>query len=814
MRPVALLRLAAMGMAVLACASTAAAAEGRKTAAEYAAAAKRLAETYSLDRVAREHVEVRYEDLLGMATPLGYRVPIQSGNHPMVVMVQPDLSIVLGDEGPDTLGLGFALGTPAQLPDMWKITRSLRDGYLPIVESRWNVAGMTVTQTALAILPRAAAAVTGKEMQYVVVRMTVANPGTAPREAPFYVLLGKMGESPNVNYAPFLAPASRWQGPALGIAARAGALALRDRTILIYRTSAPTPTSFHASLDNPPKGADHPAVLTNCLRFDLRLGPGETRAIDLVATNPTNSAEKDEGPGMEATDFDSALRRATADWKGRLTPAMEYLTPEPRLNTIYKQLILSCLGNVLQMPDVPWRLPLQTPVGGGCRGVWAWEFAHMAVPMMGVGYARELRPALRYFTERQNGVGAHSADPSPAAKGAYSGSGAGWTNETGSILWALAEEYRYSRDAVWLKANRPGILAAWKWVQTARAKTRVTDKAGKKVPYYGLLPAGKVGDPGDVCHQFAFNDNLTWYGMSQVAAAFREAGLPEAAQWTREADEYRQCILGVLQREQFVDPETKLLFMPSSAGYRSGLPRDPYWHCDGPVQMFDTGLLPPRDGRFAPMVEYTRRKYGLLMGLSERLPPGLGTGAATEWYPNQTERSFYRTYLGRGEIEKSLLVFYSNLVYGRSSDTYQTSERFHLDDPNFSAFQPNASGNGRMLDMMRRMLIDEQDASEGRLWLLRGCPRRWFAQGQSIAAKRIPTLFGQMSVVMRSDGDVITVDVDCPTWESPKEIRLVLRHPAGKRIATATVNGKETAVDGETICLLAPEGRVRIVCKY
>ncbi len=48
---------AAVGMAVLACASTAAAADGRPSAAEYAAAAKRLAETYSLDRIAPEHVE-------------------------------------------------------------------------------------------------------------------------------------------------------------------------------------------------------------------------------------------------------------------------------------------------------------------------------------------------------------------------------------------------------------------------------------------------------------------------------------------------------------------------------------------------------------------------------------------------------------------------------------------------------------------------------------------------------------------------------------------------------------------------------------
>ncbi len=85
-------------------------------------------------------------------------------------------------------------------------------------------------------------------------------------------------------------------------------------------------------------------------------------------------------------------------------------------------------------------------------------------------------------------------------------------------------------------------------------------------------------------------------------------------------------------------------------------------------------------------------------------------------------------HLARGEHEKALLVFYTNLVYSMSQDCYQTVERIKLDQPNFSPFQQNASGNGRIIEMCRRMVIDEQDADT--LWLLRGCPRRWFAPGR------------------------------------------------------------------------------------
>ena len=192
-----------------------------RSPADYAAAEQRLAELYSLDRVAKERIEVRWDDLQGMATPLSYRVPIQACHHPDMVFLQPDLSIALGRE-PDALGLGFAAGAPAQLPDMWKVTRGLRDGCLPIVESRWSVGPVEIVQTAFAILPGDAEVVTGKETQYVIVRMAVANKDTSPLQVPLYAMIGKMDGSQNVMYAPFLAPVSRWQTapPGCGAAGR------------------------------------------------------------------------------------------------------------------------------------------------------------------------------------------------------------------------------------------------------------------------------------------------------------------------------------------------------------------------------------------------------------------------------------------------------------------------------------------------------------------------------------------------------------------------------------------------------------------
>ena len=568
--------------------------------ADYAKAARRLAETYSLERVARERIEVRWDDLLGMATPLSYRVPVQACHHPNLVFVQPDLSIALGP-APDALGFGFAVGVPAQLADIWQVTRRLRKDYQPIVESQWSTGPITLGQTAFTVLPNDPATVTGREPQYVVVRMSVRNRETAPRDTPLYLIIGRMGGSQNAAYRPFLAPVSRWQTPPLGITADGASLVMNGRTLLTYRCDASITAIFHAALDNPLHGRGEQNKFNNCLKFDLRLGPGETRVVDFVMSSSSKLSPLDDRRAMQRVEFDAALRRTSAHWDQQLAPAMEYTTPEPRLNQIYKQLILSSLGHLLQTPDRHWHEPLQTPIAG----VWAWEFAHMAIPMMAVGYCRPLEPSLRYFTERQNGVGPQSANAGPVGdvkttRGSYVGSTLLWMNETGSILWAIASHYRYAHDATWLKANRPSVLAAWDWIQRERARTRLTDSYGEKVPHYGLLPSGRPGDQEGKWYQFTFNDNFTWLGMSEIAAAFHQAGLPEAQRLTQDAEEYRQRILDVIRQQQYVNPETHLLFIPNSVGYRLGGPRDPYWQADGPIQLFDTGLLSPRDERFAP----------------------------------------------------------------------------------------------------------------------------------------------------------------------------------------------------------------------
>jgi len=777
--------------------------------------AQQLREEYSLERVAAEHIEVGWDDLLGIPPAFTKRVPVQARYHPEVVFVQPDLSISLGN-GPmlgkaeDSLGLGFALGVPPRLPDMHNVTRKLRKDYQPILESHWTAGPITVEQTAFALLPRDEETVTGKEKQYAVVRMALTNTQDEPRSTALVVLVGRMGGSQNTLYAGFEAPASRWQADAMGIKMKGQALVLDDRVLLTYRTNRPARVSFHDSLAFQSLSEDASGEFTNCLRFALDLRPNETRTIDFVAAGTTGLYPAEELERMSALSFEAALERADAYWDRALQPGMKLVTPDKRINDIYRHLILSSLGNIAREPERPWIKPLQAPI---LPGVWPWEFAHMAVPMMAIGYHRELEPAIAFFIERQNGIGPYDPGYKPdgdiaSTRGCFTGNWLLWMSETGGVLRAMAARYRYSRDVDWLKKNTESIVAAWDWIQTERARTRLYED-GRKVDHYGLLPKGRVHDWEGWRYHFAFTDGWTWRGMAEIAAAFGDAGLPEAARFAYEADEYRTCILDVLERIQFVDPETDLLFVPNTVYYREGSTGGVWWS-DGPLALFAVGLLDPTtDERFEPMLAYLKQTWGVTMGLMNRMDPGQ---ISPYIYVNSTEPVYYRCFLARGEFEKALLVFYSNLVYSMSHDCYQLVERIDVTEANYAPFQPNSSGNGRIIDMMRRMVIDEQEP--GMLWLLRGCPRRWFAAGESITVEDAPTVYGRIAIHTDSDGRTIRVDLDAPVLKPPKGIRLVVRHGERKPIVNVAVNGKPGRHDGEVVIISQPTGRLLIECTY
>jgi hypothetical protein len=804
------------------------------------AAMERLEGDYSLDGVAKKRIEVEYDDLLGLSQPLTQRTPIQAKNHPNTVFVHPDLSVPLGAQT-DAYVVGFGLGTPARLPAITETTREPHKGYQPIVKSRWRIGGFTLEQTAFGVLPADEAVVSGMEKQDIMVRIAVSNDSDAPATTALAVLTGKAQgtQMENAGYGPLRVPVSRWQQEKMKVADVQGSLVVDGQVLLTYRTSAPTPVSVQPKLDVVQGESKEPITVNNGLRFELQLQPKETRYLDFVVAGNSELYPETERTRMAAEDFSEALRKAESRWDLALEPGMKLSTPEPRLNNIYKHLVLSCLQNLPKDPNVPWVLPIHSSGYAGnvwpCEflkgsGIWPCEFVKVSVPLDSLGFHKDMEACLRWFTEHQSGVGKYgnpSSGPDAevtSTEGCFVGDGAPrWTCETGNGLWMLGAHYRYSRDAEWLKANRDSMIAAADWVQKQRDTTRATEADGKRVAHFGLLPKGRPHDWEGHFYYYCFTDGYTYKGMAETAAAFKNAGDPEAERLSDDADEYRRCILDTAEKVAFTDPETDLLCLPNTVYFRQGeRGNGGVWMLDGPRVLFDLGILDPvADAKYwQPLLEIVQRRWGTLGGLMchfsfmESIDEWNVPKESPFWYVLAGDACWHKDFLARGEYEKALLVLYGSLVYAMSEDMFETVERVNIADSNFSPFQPNSSGNGLVLTMLRRLVIDEQDEAKGTLWLLRGCPRRWFAPGKTIEVADAPTVFGKTAIRTTCTERTIAIDIDVPTDPSLKKMCVAIRHPDRKTPKKVAVNGTPVSFKNETATIPAPAGHLKITAEY
>lgn len=116
-------------------------------------------------------------------------------------------------------------------------------------------------------------------------------------------------------------------------------------------------------------------------------------------------------------------------------------------------------------------------------------------------------------------------------------------------------------------------------------------------------------------------------------------------------------------------------------------------------------------------------------------------------YIGTAEYIWQEIYLSLGEWKKAFATTQVNFKYGMTHDTYQVQERFSRRNPAFTPWQPNGSGNGRMLDMMLNSLYFESD--EG-VTLLAAVPFNWLQANKTIELKNLYTKTGRITLEIKA----------------------------------------------------------------
>ena len=538
--------------------------------------------------------------------------------------------------------------------------------------------------------------------------------------------------------------------------------------------------------------------------FDL--APGETRRVSFKIPYIPDSKGLLR-PASEA-DFDAAHSAERDLWRGLLAGAASIDVPEPRINDVWRSLLLQNLV----LADGP-----RFTYGSGLRyndSTYPYEngFATHVFAMYGMkDYADAMQAGFLPMCVTREGAGRK------------------YQNRRAMVLHHLLENYRLTGKTDLFDRFKSDYYRVADEIVSDRRGT-MTETRGEKPLYWGLLPPDKPGVDVQASTQTVYvpAHNITnCQGLQDFGRFLTVTGIDarRGQRYLSEAADFRKTLMSAMQRAAirvpgrppFVDLQTLLFRDTPDYGPNPyddlalGRLQGTYFHYWVDME-FHFNFFNPNDEVGQWLADYVEQRNGFVLGLTRARAQ---TGQPYGWVNNVYDGGYYNYRLRRGQIPEFLLGLYSRMAFGMSRHVYVASEGspfigYNTENGGYVGADysfPNSAANADTLLMLRNALVLEElkdNVETGKLFVLRGAPRAWFEPGKTIRFRRLATYFGDISFTTSSDasGRRMRARVEPPPgrWSS---LEISFRHPGSKPIRQVKVNGaKHTDFD--------PEGTVRL----
>jgi hypothetical protein len=588
------------------------------------------------------------------------------------------------------------------------------------------------------------------------------------------------------------------------------------------------------------------------IEWEVPLAPGEEASLRLMI--PYGLVERAVAEKLSALDTAKLYGEVCRFWKRIVSGPGQIVTPDPFLNDY----LAAVAGQMAQQTACRVRTGvwMYKTSPNHYEGYWPCNAAK-ALPAFDLrGLTSLNRRVLQSFLQNQSDdvrgmeKGALGQDQGLVGEGfekrfGFMGNFGEWTANPllishGLGMWALASHYRITRDDRWLGRGKgsplQAMLDAFDWVAAQRRRT-MREENGRRVPYWGLLPAASAHDW--LAGNTIFNDAYCIYGMAEVVRLLREIGHPRAEEMAKELADYRQCL-----HDRYAEARDRARPIPLPDG--TALPFVPRM-----VQELDwakpdwtyTGYSPIRAGAWGALEPDDEMVSQSLAFLEAGMPKGEGPyfsahqnsdTADANWAdisdPNAERHWLWRRYveyetmwpigchlfLARDDLPR----FFEWLTHNFAIVVHRD---WRVGVESLDGVPSCAPGDGERWQAVRHMFVNERggyDGSEQSLWLLQALPREWLRPGNRLAVQDMGTWFGgkvDLDVKVADDGNSVAVMAKLRKLRVlPAEIRLRLRSGDGRPLAKAQVNGVPVEVlPGDTIRLpLRTDGTYRIIGRF
>lgn len=518
----------------------------------------------------------------------------------------------------------------------------------------------------------------------------------------------------------------------------------------------------------------------------LRLQPGQAGSITIKIPYLV-LAEESEQEQLAKLDFETERKAVAAYWTRRMDSGARLLTPEPVLNSFYRAHSRHLLVNCEREPGAERRF---ARVGSFSYGAYGNESCMMVVDLDRRGFHQEARECLDAWLKYQGTV--KLPGDFSTKEGIFYGAGGyeagGYNQHHGWILWCMAEHYRFTRDAAWLKSAAPGILDGTDWIINETRRT-----ADRHPLERGLLPAGSLEDIGD-WWTWLSTSCYTWRGLDSAAWALEQIKHPEADRLRKEAGRYHENLLANFREAANRAPVVRLRdgtavpHIPSHV-HRRG--RSFGWICEtleGALHLVIAGVIDPDSPEALRIIKdyednlYLSNQYGYTLDDFDKYWFHRGGMSMQACLLLHVE-----PYLFRDDIKHALRGVFNAIAVSHFPDVHINTEHAlpFLDDWAGDHFKSSDEANA--CGWLRYLFVREEGND---LLLGQAVPREWLKPGQSCGIERAATHFGPMSLVYSAEENGVTARLDAPTRNPAKKIRLRFRTPEEQPVASVLVNGK------------------------
>jgi hypothetical protein len=223
-----------------------------------------------------------------------------------------------------------------------------------------------------------------------------------------------------------------------------------------------------------------------------------------------------------------------------------------------------------------------------------------------------------------------------------------------------------------------------------------------------------------------------------------------------------------------------------------------YWNLVMPYALA-SGLFQPESGQARGVLAYMRRHGSRLLGL---VRAGAYALYGKPVYPRSGSVQVYGLNVARfladnDEPGELVLSLYGHLAAAMTQGTFISGEGASIaplggDHYRSMYLPPNGASNAAFLETLRLMLVHETTTRRGAprgLELAYATPRAWLAPGKRIEVRSLPTSFGKISFSIEAGEGSAHVSLQVPERATPQSLKLRLRFPQGRRIASVFLDG-------------------------